>query len=633
MPTLVSLRKTATLFPIIFFAAGFISPAHADSWSSSTNTSTTQGLTSISNNNDVLGVGLSLSTTTTTPFSNVLDLKHSYFPVGVTGAAPANRLLNTNMIYGTNVTSSFTAHKFTTSYGTGSTGNLIAFQIDASHAGTTGAMTGFRVNMTGTAPTSYAALFTGGRVGIGTTAPSGTFEIQGGTAASGAGLPLVMSAQAGASASNGGNIVINAGANGTGAVNGNILFGTGGVVGAGGVLTSGERMRIASNGNLGLGTATPLTAFHIRRDETPSAGEHDWVWMERNGTNSSTTDPWFGIGYRADGTNPTRVFLGSGNNFALDLRVTGAPQAISILNNGNVGIRNPNPLGTLDVRGGVAAAGSGLPIIVSAQTGAANSNGGNLLLNAGANGTGALNGSILFGTGATLASDGATFATGEKMRIDASGNVGIGISAPTYKLHVVGTAAIMGNSTDVTALSLRAASAVGDKVGLGFVGDGYGQYAQIVGQVTSETPDNMLANGGKLIFRTRNTGTGVADNLQDRMTIDQNGEVKVIGNFVASSIKTNTWSINTPDYVFDKGYQLSSLDHVEKYVQRNKHLPEIPSAAEMKEKGMDLAEMNLRLLKKVEELTLYSINQEKRMQQQERDLIEIKKLLKHREAR
>ncbi|GAA3931834.1 hypothetical protein GCM10022406_16110 [Hymenobacter algoricola] len=62
-----------------------------------------------------------------------------------------------------------------------------------------------------------------------------------------------------------------------------------------------------------------------------------------------------------------------------------------------------------------------------------------------------------------------------------------------------------------------------------------------------------------------------------------------------------------PDYVFHQGYQLPALSEVERYVQVNSHLPEIPSAATIQREELDLNTMDALLLKKVEELTLYLI--------------------------
>ncbi|MFV1883187.1 MAG: hypothetical protein ACMZ7B_01660 [Balneola sp.] len=66
-----------------------------------------------------------------------------------------------------------------------------------------------------------------------------------------------------------------------------------------------------------------------------------------------------------------------------------------------------------------------------------------------------------------------------------------------------------------------------------------------------------------------------------------------------------------PDYVFEEDYDLTSLKELEAYIKANKHLPEIPSAKEMEANGIILGEMNMLLLKKIEELTLHAISQEK----------------------
>lgn len=66
-----------------------------------------------------------------------------------------------------------------------------------------------------------------------------------------------------------------------------------------------------------------------------------------------------------------------------------------------------------------------------------------------------------------------------------------------------------------------------------------------------------------------------------------------------------------PDYVFEEGYSLADLSEVEKYVKEHKHLPGVPAATEVEEDGVNLGEMNVKLLEKVEELTLYMIELKK----------------------
>ena len=68
-------------------------------------------------------------------------------------------------------------------------------------------------------------------------------------------------------------------------------------------------------------------------------------------------------------------------------------------------------------------------------------------------------------------------------------------------------------------------------------------------------------------------------------------------------------SENWPDYVFAEDYDLPSLESIRAYIKANQHLPEIPPAEEMEENGIDIGVMNMLLLKKIEELTLYIIRQ------------------------
>jgi hypothetical protein len=106
-------------------------------------------------------------------------------------------------------------------------------------------------------------------------------------------------------------------------------------------------------------------------------------------------------------------------------------------------------------------------------------------------------------------------------------------------------------------------------------------------------------------------------------------KLAVAGNIIADKIKVKKSTNGTwPDFVFRKDYQLLSLSEIEKYVNENSHLPEIPSAAEVEKDGQDLGEMNRLLLKKVEELTLYLIEQNKHIEKQSKDILELKSLIK-----
>ncbi len=71
---------------------------------------------------------------------------------------------------------------------------------------------------------------------------------------------------------------------------------------------------------------------------------------------------------------------------------------------------------------------------------------------------------------------------------------------------------------------------------------------------------------------------------------------------------------NWPDFIFSKTYKLKSLAETEEYIKANKHLEGVPTETEVKEKGIDVAEMNTILLKKIEEMTLLMIEQNKRIE-------------------
>ena len=81
------------------------------------------------------------------------------------------------------------------------------------------------------------------------------------------------------------------------------------------------------------------------------------------------------------------------------------------------------------------------------------------------------------------------------------------------------------------------------------------------------------------------------------------------------------------DFVFADDYALPTLESVESHIKANRHLPGVPSEAEVMEEGIDLAKMDAVLLQKVEELTLYMIEQNKQLEQQRQEIAELKQQL------
>ena len=79
-----------------------------------------------------------------------------------------------------------------------------------------------------------------------------------------------------------------------------------------------------------------------------------------------------------------------------------------------------------------------------------------------------------------------------------------------------------------------------------------------------------------------------------------------------------------PDYVFDADYPLQSLEDIETFIKQNKHLPEVPSAKQLKNEGIMVGEMNMLLLKKIEEMTLYMIELKAEVQAQQAEIENLK---------
>lgn len=131
---------------------------------------------------------------------------------------------------------------------------------------------------------------------------------------------------------------------------------------------------------------------------------------------------------------------------------------------------------------------------------------------------------------------------------------------------------------------------------------------------------------GKIIFQTQPTGSAAGNTLVNRMVIREDGNVgigtdnpqsllAVNGKLTSTEVEVTLsgWS----DFVFYDDYYLRPLEEVEQFIQANRHLPDVPSEAEVLENGVELGVMSSILLQKIEEMTLYIIDLNKRIEELE----------------
>lgn len=168
--------------------------------------------------------------------------------------------------------------------------------------------------------------------------------------------------------------------------------------------------------------------------------------------------------------------------------------------------------------------------------------------------------------------------------------------------------------------------------------NGNATWQTVTGAAGGWSLDGNAAGAVKKIGTTDAYDLQIITSNQERMRIGSDGNVNmgttaqqarlsVNGDIVTRKVKVT--ATEWPDYVFEKGYGLLPLQEVEKFIHKYRHLPEVPSAMEVEANGIELGASQAILLKKIEELTLYAIAQNKQIDASNQEVSELKQVVQN----
>ena len=201
---------------------------------------------------------------------------------------------------------------------------------------------------------------------------------------------------------------------------------------------------------------------------------------------------------------------------------------------------------------------------------------------------------------------------GDRFTVAPDGNIGIANNEPASQLHILG-----GTDAGLTANN-NGFLMMGSAAGINLVLDNN----EIQARNVVAGADLFIQNdGGNVILCGAEQG-GVGIGVTSGASIPAGYLLAVDGKVLTEEVRVEL-SGDWPDYVFENNYQLTPFDKLRTYIAENKHLPNIPAAAEVAKNGFELGDMQKKMVEKIEELTLYVLQLEAEMKAMKKKLDEM----------
>lgn len=402
--------------------------------------------------------------------------------------------------------------------------------------------------------------------------------------------------------------------------------------------------------NLNTGNLNMYSALSTIQFATPTASGNGMMTMFPSGTQNSDrmilshspAYPNWGMQYQDSAD-------------ALNFLSGGTPVLTAQLGYKRVGVMTNNPGARLDIAGSGTYDLSGVANYADFRLGDATNN----LKMGVANAGGGAGDAYVVGSNRLYLGTGNTFTRSQTVAINPDGTVGVGNYVAGAKLGVTGdtistlpvisaTATYTGGSVDVRGVSSTSVIAPGYGYGVYGTGGYMGGFFSAAGTTYTGTDYGVY---GTASGSTAGTRIGVYGQASGALTNEQNwggyfptktytnelrvggtkgatGYVAAInGKLIATEVRVEALA-SWPDYVFSANHKLLSIEELEASINANKHLPGIPSAAEVKESGIMLGEMQTKTMEKVEENTLYIIELNKKIKMLEDKIEQLTKALK-----